>query len=206
VYVRVYCSSLRQREPSRHCSFFFFFFFFLVCWGWVRLSQLGTSATIWPIVPASDGRWWRVCRSWWNENWQGKSKYSKKTCPSAILSTTNPTWPALVSNPGGRGGKPANNSVSYCTASRYRNLVDSSLSYENFRFIYDILLSVKLTSLLNYRAAPNLHVGYASIGLFIVMNSSSNRHVKKLHLDFCLVSWSLINKFIINRYYCSVND
>jgi hypothetical protein len=27
----------------------------------------------------------------WNENWQAKPKYSKKTCPSATLSTTKPT-------------------------------------------------------------------------------------------------------------------
>jgi hypothetical protein len=33
--------------------------------------------------------WWRI---WWNDK-QGKSKYSEKTCPSATLSTTNPTWP-----------------------------------------------------------------------------------------------------------------
>jgi hypothetical protein len=26
---------------------------------------------------------------------QGKPKYSEKTCPSATLSTTNPTWPDL---------------------------------------------------------------------------------------------------------------
>jgi hypothetical protein len=26
--------------------------------------------------------------NWWNENWQGKSKYSEKTCPSGTLSTT----------------------------------------------------------------------------------------------------------------------
>jgi hypothetical protein len=31
-------------------------------------------------------------RSWWNERfWQGKPKYSEKTCPDATLSTTNPT-------------------------------------------------------------------------------------------------------------------
>jgi hypothetical protein len=29
---------------------------FLVSWGGVRLSPLGTSATIWPIVPAPDDR------------------------------------------------------------------------------------------------------------------------------------------------------
>jgi hypothetical protein len=30
-----------------------------------------------------------------------------KTCPSAPLSTTNPTWTDLESNPGLRGGRPA---------------------------------------------------------------------------------------------------
>jgi hypothetical protein len=28
---------------------------------------------------------------WWNEEWQGKPKYSEKTCPSSTLPTTNPT-------------------------------------------------------------------------------------------------------------------
>jgi hypothetical protein len=32
--------------------------------------------------------WWR---NWWNDYWQGKPKYSEITCPSAALSTTNPT-------------------------------------------------------------------------------------------------------------------
>jgi hypothetical protein len=45
----------------------------------------------------------------------GKPKYSEKTCPSATLSTTNPTWPEPGSNPGRRGGKPANNRLSYGT-------------------------------------------------------------------------------------------
>jgi hypothetical protein len=26
--------------------------------------------------------------NWWNEDWQGKPKYSEQTCPSATLSTT----------------------------------------------------------------------------------------------------------------------
>jgi hypothetical protein len=34
--------------------------------------------------------WWRNC---WNDDWRGKPKYSEKSCPSAALSTTNPTWP-----------------------------------------------------------------------------------------------------------------
>jgi hypothetical protein len=58
--------------------------------------------------------WWRI---WWNEEWQGKPKYSEKTCSSATLSTTNPTWPGPGSNPGRRGGKPATNRLSYGAAS-----------------------------------------------------------------------------------------
>jgi hypothetical protein len=58
----------------------------------VRLSPLGTSVTNWPIVQAPDDRWWWMYSSRWNENWQGKQKYSGKTCSSSTLSTTNPTW------------------------------------------------------------------------------------------------------------------
>jgi hypothetical protein len=55
---------------------------------------------------------WRI---WWNE-WQGKPKYSEKTCPGSTLSTTNPTWPDPGLNPGRRGGKPATNRFSYGAA------------------------------------------------------------------------------------------
>jgi hypothetical protein len=40
---------------------------------------------------------------------RGKPKYLEKTCPSATLSTTNPTWLDPVLNPDRRGGKPATN-------------------------------------------------------------------------------------------------
>jgi hypothetical protein len=86
----------------------------LVSWGGLRLRPLGTSATIWPIVPAPDDRWW-VWSSRWNENWQGKPKYSEKTYPSATLSTTNPTWPDLGSILGRCGGKLVTNRLSYGT-------------------------------------------------------------------------------------------
>jgi hypothetical protein len=38
-----------------------------------------------------------------------------KTCPSATLSTTNPTWTDLGSSPGLRGGRPATNRLSQGT-------------------------------------------------------------------------------------------
>jgi hypothetical protein len=44
---------------------------------------------------------------------QEKPKYSEKTCPSATLSTTNPTWPDKGLNLGRRAGKPATNRLSY---------------------------------------------------------------------------------------------
>jgi hypothetical protein len=68
----------------------------------VRLSPLGTETTVWSVVPAPDDRWWWLWSSRWNANWEGKPKYSEKICPSATLSTTNPTW----ADPGRRDGKP----------------------------------------------------------------------------------------------------
>jgi hypothetical protein len=89
--------------------------FFLVFFGWGETESTWYFSHCWPIVPAPDDHsclW----SSWWNEDWQGKPKYSEKTCPSATLSATNPTWPDLGSNPGRRGGKPATNRLSYGTA------------------------------------------------------------------------------------------
>jgi hypothetical protein len=54
-------------------------------------------------------------RNWWNDDWQGKPKYSEKTCPSAALSATKTTC-RPDANLGRRGGKPATNRLSYGTA------------------------------------------------------------------------------------------
>jgi hypothetical protein len=78
----------------------------------VGLSPLGTAATSGLLYKCPGWLWWWII--WWNEDWQGKPKYSEKTCPSATLSTTNPTLPG--SNPGHRGGKPATNRLSYGAA------------------------------------------------------------------------------------------
>jgi hypothetical protein len=64
-------------------------FFFLVSCSGERLSSLGTSATNWPFVPIPYDRL-LMWRSRLNENWQGKPKFSEKTCPSATLSTKIP--------------------------------------------------------------------------------------------------------------------
>jgi hypothetical protein len=93
---------------------------------WTRLTMgvfllfvrwdFGYSGHYWPIVPAPDDRLWWFWRNWWNEYWQGKPKYSEKTCPSATLSTTNPTWLDPGLNPGRCYGKTATNRLSYGAA------------------------------------------------------------------------------------------
>jgi hypothetical protein len=81
-------NSVRTRS-----NFFILFFFSLIRigGGGVHIGcPRGTAAMYWPIVPVpgdcEDGEIGGMkC------GWQGKPKYSEKTCPSAILSTTNPT-------------------------------------------------------------------------------------------------------------------
>jgi hypothetical protein len=59
--------------------------------------DFGHCGHYWPIVPAPDGRWWWLWRNWWNEDWQGKPKYSEETCPSATLGSIS-FLPSLVQN------------------------------------------------------------------------------------------------------------
>jgi hypothetical protein len=48
---------------------------------------------------------------------QGKKNTRRKNRPSASLTTTNPTWIALVWNSGSHGQKPATKRLSYGPAS-----------------------------------------------------------------------------------------
>jgi hypothetical protein len=74
-------------RKAGNCSILMYiiFFYFSFIASWVGLSPL-YCGDFWPIVPARDDRrGWLWC-NWWNENWQGKPKYSEKTYPSATLS------------------------------------------------------------------------------------------------------------------------
>jgi hypothetical protein len=63
----------------------------------------------------------------------GETEVLKKTFPSATLSTTNPTWPDLGSNPGRRDGKPVTNRVSCGTASNaLSSEVDQDRNHHKF--------------------------------------------------------------------------
>jgi hypothetical protein len=58
----------------------------------------------------------QVMEHQWNLIDRGKPKYSGKTCPSATLSTTNPTWTDPGSNLGLCSGKLADNHLRHGTA------------------------------------------------------------------------------------------
>jgi hypothetical protein len=66
-----------------------YFFLIDIVGGGVQLGPLGTAVTNRPIVPApggyDDGKIGGMMTG------RRKPKYSEKTCPSAALSTTNPT-------------------------------------------------------------------------------------------------------------------
>jgi hypothetical protein len=88
-----------------------FFFFLLICIVWSGVLTGSTRHVSHLLAYCSCPGWLWGWRIWWNE-WQGKPKYSEKTCPVATLSTTNPTWPDPGLNPGRRGGKPVTNRFS----------------------------------------------------------------------------------------------
>jgi hypothetical protein len=100
---------------------------------------------------APDDRWGWLWSNCWNEDWQGKPKYSEKTCPSAILSTTNPTWRDPCANTGRRGGKPVTNRLSYGAAlgGRFPNLRLFILPHISLWFLgsYVTVLKQKLNCL-----------------------------------------------------------
>ena len=64
-----------------------------------------------------------------------------KTCPSATLSTTNPTWTDAGSNPGLRGQRPATNRLSHGTADLSRLLSALNFLFNGSCFARAALIS-----------------------------------------------------------------
>jgi hypothetical protein len=68
-----FCLDNRLTDAVRSSTSSNTWFFKLAGW------YFGYCGHYWPIVPAPDDRWWWLWRNWWNEDWQGKPKYSEKT-------------------------------------------------------------------------------------------------------------------------------
>jgi hypothetical protein len=128
-------------------------------WDWVHL--------VLQPLPAPDDRWWWLWSNCWNEDWQGKPKYSEKTCPNATLSTTNSTWPDLVLNSGCCSGKPVTNSLTYCATSGYEVLTplwkvrSSGLWHHSSILLLNMYLDTR-ESFLHLLLILNVQKGYRS--------------------------------------------
>jgi hypothetical protein len=84
--------------------------------GGTHLGPLDNTATNTPIV--SDPGDYDDGENWWNDDWQEKTKYSEKTCSSAVLSTTNPTCSARTRTRVGAVG--SQRLTAWATARPYR--------------------------------------------------------------------------------------
>jgi hypothetical protein len=94
--------------------------FFIIILCGVRLSPLGTAATIGLLFQPhmrDDGECAAIGGTKIDT---GNRSTGRKPAPSATLSTTNPTSPDPGSNTGRRGRKPATNRLSYGTAEALR--------------------------------------------------------------------------------------
>jgi hypothetical protein len=65
-------------------------------------------------------RWYEFGERWWNDILAGGNRRTRrKSCPSATLSSINPTWIDPGANPALRGERPATNDLSHGTALRH---------------------------------------------------------------------------------------
>jgi hypothetical protein len=80
--------------------------------GWVRPKRGRLLTLAYYAFP----RWYEFGERRWNDSDRGKPKTWEKNCPSATLSTTNPTRIDPGANPGFRGERPATNHLSHDTA------------------------------------------------------------------------------------------
>jgi hypothetical protein len=93
------------------------FIFNVHSWGWSPYWVHSARRLLLAYCTCPGWLWgWRI---WWNKDWCRISMYSKKTCFSAALSTTNPTSPHSGANSARRGEKPATNRLCYGATFQY---------------------------------------------------------------------------------------
>jgi hypothetical protein len=90
-----------------------FFLFVALVWDWLHLVRLPLFRLLYQPWMMDDDEYGAVG----GLIGRGNRSYTEKTCPTAAVSTTNPTWRDPCSNRDLRGGKPATNLLNYRTAS-----------------------------------------------------------------------------------------
>jgi hypothetical protein len=99
--------------------------------GWVRPKRGCLLTLAYYAFP----RWYEFGEWRWNDILTRENRRTRReTCPSATLSTTNPTWLDPGENLGLRGERPATNHLSHSTA-YITAIVRTSLSWEHIRMI-----------------------------------------------------------------------
>jgi hypothetical protein len=85
-------------------------------------------------------RWYEFGERRWNDILTGENRRSRRrTCPSATLATTNPTWINPGANPGLRCERPATNDLSYGTAG-FSTLFDQNTLIELIIIIIPVIV------------------------------------------------------------------
>jgi hypothetical protein len=145
-------------------------FSFFFPWGGLRRSPFGTSAINYLIVPVSGNRLiWSI---WWNENWQGKLKYSEETCPSATFSTINPTWLDLGSNLGCHSGKSVTDYLRYDTVLKCHN----TEMVANLTIVCINLLQKLISVMPKWGHSTSNHSVYMCVCVYIYIHTNSVTH------------------------------
>jgi hypothetical protein len=71
-------------------STYVFLYYYYWWGGTTSLGSAATSGLLYKPQMTDEDDFWS---NWWNIDWQGKPKYSEKTCPSPTLSTTKSHMP-----------------------------------------------------------------------------------------------------------------
>jgi hypothetical protein len=87
-------------------------------WGWAGVGLVPKRGCLLTLAYYAFPIWYEFGERRWNDTLTGENRRTRrKTCPSATLSSTNPTWIDPGTNPGLRGERSATNNLSYGMAS-----------------------------------------------------------------------------------------
>jgi hypothetical protein len=106
----------------------------------------------------------------WNDNWQEKPTYSKKTCLSTNLFTANFTLPDLGQKTGHRGEKSVTDCLSYGTTIRASSHVELHVRFEGMYYCYPQVRKCALQATINKQKALGLLHASCTLVVFYIFD------------------------------------